>query len=78
MNKLRKQIQVCLNNSSVNENRVNKLEQITDDFSVKLIEWMHGNSVYIGNSLYRVINKDEIYTITELLQIFKNNIYGKV
>lgn len=51
-------------------------EQITDDFSVKLIEWLNENADFFhGENQYHFDNK--WYTTTELQQYFKENIYGK-
>jgi hypothetical protein len=71
MNKLRERFSTlvdCGDNrytSIVQEQNIDKCEQITDDFSIKFGE-------YLRYKLY-----DENLTTTELLQYFKENVYGK-
>ena len=65
MSKLRKKFQVVFNNDTVNSNRVDKCEQIADDFAVLFAEWII------------TLKPDVFYTMpkTELLQIFKDKYY---
>ncbi len=53
------------------------LEQITDDFAVKFGEWSFWfkRRDYDGEMQFYYCEKS--YTLTELQQYFKNNIYGK-
>ena len=79
MNKLRekllKAIQGMVIRKGMNE-ITDECEQITDDFSVKLIEWLNENADFFhGENQYHYANK--WFTPAELLQIFKKNIYGK-
>jgi len=57
------------------EDASEQCEQITDDFSVSLIDWMYSNSIYIGNGKYRVIQNENYFNSQELQQYFKDNIY---
>jgi hypothetical protein len=57
--------------------RAEKCEQITDDFSIKFIEWSFWlNKRFETNQL--TFKLDGVsYTSTELQQYFKENVYGK-
>lgn len=52
-----------------------ELEQITDNFSVKFAEWLRLKTAQTKGGRYKLFSDGEIYTLTELLQIFKNNHY---
>jgi hypothetical protein len=61
--------------------RAEKCEQITDDFSVKFAEWSSLYYAYFVNGIfyrntYDLENGDGL-TTTELLNYFKENVYGK-
>lgn len=77
MSRLRKKIlKLLLNRSYSSQLLADDLEQITDDFSVKLIEWLNENADFFhGENQYHYNNK--WYTTQELQQYFKQNIYGK-
>jgi len=71
MNKLREKFENWYNSEPISkENEVTTLEQITDDFSVKLIEWCR-------NIMFTLNHEHQNKTPLELQQYFKNNIYGK-
>jgi len=68
MSKLKDKFQVAFNNETVNSNRVDKCEQIVDDFAIQF-------SKYVENL---VIQDPQLYyasQTTELLQIFKSKYY---
>lgn len=67
MNKLREKFKNEFPYSS-NKDFLDKLEQITDDFSVKFAEWC------IENRPKHIIFMHK-FTTTELLQIFKTQYY---
>lgn len=70
MNKLREKFLKILSCFHKTE----KCEQITDDFSVKFLEWKEENvDFFHGENQYHFDNK--WYTTTELLQIFKEKYY---
>jgi len=85
MNKLREKFQniKCFNTRPIDLSlsQVDECEQITDDAMIKFAEWcgthyikLHG--VWVG--IYQdQRNSENFKTTTELLQHFKNNIYGK-
>ena len=77
MSKLREKFQVAFNNETINSNRVEKCEQIADDFAVKFAVWL-ANSYYsynFGIKMFQHRNKEIYKTTTELLQIFKSKYY---
>lgn len=66
MSKLRDKFNPLLENRIYNhEIVVDKLEQITDDFSVKFAEWLLD------------FKYNKAHELIELQQYFKENIYGK-
>jgi hypothetical protein len=68
MNKLRDKLCSALPLfGRIEEQNIEKLEQITDDFTVAFYEWR-------STSFMKNIDQ---YTTKELLQHFKENIYGK-
>lgn len=71
---LRKQIQVTLNNDTVNSNRVDKLETICDDFAIGFLEKFTMKVDYVDDTEIGVLweYEDKIYTTKELLQIYKD------
>jgi len=53
-------------------------EQITDDFSVKLLDWLEVSGYRFNEDVKMFKNTDgRLKTTTELLQIFKTQYYGK-
>lgn len=71
MNKLREKFKESFPYSSNRE--FDLLEQITDDFTIKLLIWT-ANSEPIESIDY---NKSDVEVATELLTYFKENVYGK-
>lgn len=67
----------CLIHNTMASRSIDKLEQITDDFSVKLLIWMANLK---EDSLDKEIDftQSDEKIATELQQYFKENIYGKV
>lgn len=72
MNKLREKFKMYIDLYK-EEYLAEQLEQITDDFSVKLLIWT-ANSEPIKSIDY---TKSDVDVATELQQYFKDNIYGK-
>jgi len=70
MNKLREKLDKAHRGYLTPSNVTKECEQITDDFSVKFVEWC------IENRPKHIIFMHK-YTTTELLQIFKTQYYGK-
>lgn len=66
---------IAIASGKCTENNAITIEQINDDFAVKFAEWMYTDTTFIGGMKYRVINDEKHYTLTELLQIFKNEHY---
>jgi len=64
---LRKQIQITLNNSGVNENRVNSLEKIINVFAIGFLVW----SIKGNYFKYVMIQRK---TTDELLAIYKQTL----
>ena len=86
MNKLRESLKECvfiswdMTKKSIELEKEKKgvlLEQITDDFSIKFIEWSFWlNKRFETNQL--TFKLDGVsYTSTELQQYFKENVYNK-
>lgn len=74
MNKLREKLAKLFD--GLRTETLNDLEQITDDFSVNFLDWFEKNVNQLIDMNY--IYKGLIYTDkTELLQIFKTQVYGK-
>lgn len=71
---LRKQIQVTLNNDTVNSNRVDKLETICDDFAIGFAEWVDNKTVQISKGEWANWQEDAKSCLTskELIQIYKD------
>ena len=67
MNNLRKNLIVSINNFTTNKNRIDELEQITDDFTIKFVVWLDKNKKELKNEII----------IEELQQYFKENVYNK-
>jgi len=79
MNKLREKllsaVQGMLIRKGMNE-ITDELEQITDDFSVKLLDWLEVSGYIFNEDIKMFKNTDgRLKTTTELLQIFKNQYY---
>lgn len=70
MSKLREKIE----NAFYNPNPTKKLEQINDDFAVKFVEWHLENCDYYYTE-NRFMYNNNWHSLTELLQIFKDNFY---
>lgn len=82
MNKLREKFEKikCYNTRPIDlsTSQIDECEQITDEFSVKFAEWVSKSWILDSDNIgYSHIYKDEWNTTTELLQIFKNQYYGK-
>jgi len=56
---------------------IERLEQITDDFSVKLLIWIGENVKLLDDKSGYLKAEDIFLSTTELQQYFKDNIYGK-
>lgn len=54
-----------------------KLEQITDDFTIKLMVWMVNIKPNNENLKHIDYEKGDEYVATELLTYFKENVYNK-
>jgi hypothetical protein len=77
MNKLREKFNPLLENRIYNyENVVDELEQITDDFTIKFLEWLNENSIYYPKDKKYFFN-NEWHSQEEIFKHFKNNVYGK-
>jgi len=81
MNKLREKLKESVKSmiipNGINLN-IDKLEQITDDFSVKLLDWLEVSGYRFNEDVKMFKNTDgRLKTTTELQQYFKDNIYGK-
>jgi hypothetical protein len=53
---------------------IERLEQITDDFTIKFLEWLNENSIYYPKDKKYFFN-NEWYSQEEIFKHFKNNIY---
>jgi hypothetical protein len=77
MNKLREKFNPLLENRIYNyENVVDELEQITNNFTVAFAIFLRQKCLIDDNYLYYFFNGKK-YNEAELLQHFKNNVYGK-
>jgi hypothetical protein len=76
MNKLRDKINalVPIEFGGMQEPLLSELEQITDDFAVKFLEWLNENSIYSPKDKEYFFN-NEWYSQEEIFKHFKNNIY---
>jgi hypothetical protein len=54
-----------------------QLEQITDDFTIKFLEWLNENSIYYPKDKEYFFN-DEWHSQEETFKHFKNNIYENI
>jgi hypothetical protein len=78
MNKLREKINalVPIEFGGMQEPLLSELEQITDDFTIKFLEWLNENSIYYPKEkTYFFQNK--WHSQEEIFKHFKNNVYGK-
>jgi hypothetical protein len=77
MNKLRENLCSALPLfGRIEEQNIEKLEQITDDFTVAFLEWLNENSIYYPKNKEYFFN-NEWHSQEETFKHFKNNIYGK-
>jgi len=77
MNKLREKFQTYVELYK-EEYLAEQCEQITDDFSVKLLDWLEASGYRFNEDVKMFKNTDgRLKTTTELLQIFKTQYYGK-
>jgi hypothetical protein len=78
MNKLREKINalVPIEFGGMQEPLLSELEQITDDFAVKFLEWLNENSIYYPKEKTYFFN-NEWHSQEEIFKHFKNNVYGK-
>jgi hypothetical protein len=53
---------------------ITSLEQITDDFTIKFLEWLNENSIYSPKDKEYFFN-NEWHSQEETFKHFKNNIY---
>lgn len=78
MSKLREKYCNLIDNDKGYDNLglAEKLEQISDDFADKYVIWFNQNvyQMILHKGYYY---KNELKTLQELRQIFKDNIYGK-
>jgi len=74
--KLREQIKgVLLNIENELQDDLKQLELVADNHTIGFSEWMHSNTVFIGNGLYITILKPNTHlNISELLTIFKQTL----
>jgi hypothetical protein len=74
MNKLREKFKKAFPYSP--SSHFDELEQITDDFTIKFLEWLNENSIYYPKDKEYFFN-NEWHSQEETFKHFKNNIYGK-
>jgi hypothetical protein len=74
MNKLREKFKKAFPYSP--SSHFDELEQITDDFTIKFLEWLNENSIYYPKDKKYFFN-NEWHSQEETFKHFKNNIYGK-
>jgi hypothetical protein len=74
MNKLREKL--CLVFGGLKNETADQLEQITDDFTIKFLEWLNENSIYYPKDKEYFFN-NEWHSQEETFKHFKNNVYGK-
>jgi uncharacterized protein YwqG len=67
----------CLITQTLTETISEQCEQITDDFAVKFAEFLRAKTANTKGGGYKLFSDGEQYTLKELLQHFKINIYGK-
>jgi len=86
MNKLKENIENELSEIAIENNLSekcelisNNIEQITDDFSIKFVEWCDNNTTQSskGEWVNWLPNAKNTFTTTELQQYFKENVYNK-
>lgn len=71
MSKLREKLDEAIDGTG--SSVVNRCEKITEDFAIKFAEWLSG--IKYGQLEY--FNGSNLKPYKELLQIFKENYYGK-
>jgi hypothetical protein len=78
MNKLREKINalVPIEFGGMQEPLLSELEQITDDFTIKFLEWLNENSIYYPKDK-QYFFQNEWHSQEEIFKHFKNNVYGK-
>jgi hypothetical protein len=74
MNKLREKFKKAFPYSP--SRHFDELEQITDDFTIKFLEWLNENSIYYPKDK-KYFFQNEWHSQEETFKHFKNNIYGK-
>jgi hypothetical protein len=75
MNKLRDKLCSALPLfGRIEEQNIEKLEQITDDFTIKFLEWLNENSIYYPKDKQYFFN-NEWHSQEETFKHFKNNVY---
>ena len=79
MNKLRENFKtkVSINTSGESERFAIQCEQITDDFTIKFLEWLNENSIYYPKDKKYFFN-NEWHSQEEIFKHFKNNIYENI
>ena len=75
MNKLREKI--CMVFGGLKNETADQLEQITDDFTIKFLEWLNENSIYYPKDKEYFFN-DEWHSQEETFKHFKNNVYENI
>ena len=76
MNKLLKKYCHLIDNDNGYDNLglAEQCEQITDDFTIKFLEWLNENSIYYPKDKQYFFN-NEWHSQEETFKHFKNNIY---
>ena len=74
MNKLREKFLEVAFKKITSEECSKQCEQITDDFTIKFLEWLNENSIYYPKDKTYFFN-NEWYSQEEIFKHFKNNIY---
>jgi hypothetical protein len=81
MNKLREKFENEINDATSGMYSINAIseqcEQITDDFTIKFLEWLNENSIYYPKDKEYFFN-NEWHSQEETFKHFKNNIYENI
>jgi hypothetical protein len=74
--KLKKQIQIIFNNDTVNQNRVDRVEKIADDYAIGFAEWSINYRYHPTHKVWIRMDKmaNEKYSSKELLEIYKQTL----
>jgi len=73
--KLRKQIQMIFNNDTVNQNRVDRVEKIADDYAIGFAEWCNSeDGINYLKDLILIGELSKNPSLKELLEIYKQTL----